>query len=91
MGNRSRHGPRVEASHGDSAGDGGKASDVGSRNDPLYGIPDTNMPHLAGIRLARSLQTWRPVRTTPWGLLALTWLLAVLVLGLLLAAFALLR
>lgn len=39
----------------------------GSRNDPLYGIPDTNMPGLADIRLARALQTprqswraWRP-------------------------------
>jgi hypothetical protein len=28
---------------------------TGSRNDPLYGIPDTNMPHLAEVRLARAL------------------------------------
>ena len=29
---------------------------VGSMNDPLYGIPDTNMPYLASIRMARALQ-----------------------------------
>ena len=43
--------------------------------DPLYGIPDTNMPGLAGIRLARSLQHRRSLR----GWLPGFWVLLVLV------------
>ena len=53
--------------------------------DPLHGIPDTNMPGLAGIRMARALQGqrgWR--RVYAWLSLVLIlvgpgWLLALAV------------
>lgn len=74
MGNRSRR-----------SGDGGSAPGAsrstqspptGNTNDPLYGIPDTNVPGLAGIRMARALQGRRGWRR--W--FAIAWL-ASLVLG----------
>jgi hypothetical protein len=53
--------------------------------DPLFGIPDTNMPKLAGIRAARALQGqrgWRRAYAWVWLVSLLVgpaWLLVVIV------------
>ncbi|MCA1712479.1 MAG: hypothetical protein LC789_12920 [Actinobacteria bacterium] len=76
MGNRSRRRRRSDGSI--AAGRGALRSRriEGSRNDPLYGIPDTNMPHLAGIRIARALAA-RPTGWRRWyAIVSLTGLIA---------------
>ncbi len=86
MGNRSRRRRRADGtiSQGRAVQ---PAPLAGSRNDPLYGIPDTNMPGLANIRLARALQGrggWR--RTFAW-----SWLVLILVVTLLTSLQLILR
>ena len=55
MGNRSRRRRRADGTISEARA---SRRDVvhGAANDPLYGIPDTNMPYLASIRMARALQ-----------------------------------
>jgi hypothetical protein len=77
MGNRSRR-----RSHADGSPDAPAAGvpSVGSRNDPLYGIPDTNVPYLADIRLARALSgPVAPGRRNWRRGLAFVWLLSICV------------
>jgi hypothetical protein len=69
MGNRSR---RRQSS----------GRDWDDTRDPLYGIPDTNMPGLASIRLARALQNRRSLR----GWLPRFWVLMALVAVIILVA-----
>jgi hypothetical protein len=65
VGNRSRRRRRSDGTIADAGRQLPERVSEGSRNDPLYGIPDTNMPHLAGIRIARALAA-RPTGWRRW-------------------------
>jgi hypothetical protein len=85
MGNRSRRRRRADGTISDARASHRDVSH-GAANDPLYGIPDTNMPYLASIRMARALQGrggWRRWYAVYWlGCLLLsavgTWLVLAL-------------
>jgi hypothetical protein len=65
VGNRSRRRRRLDGTIADAHASLPERLGEGSRNDPLYGIPDTNMPQLAGIRIARALAA-RPTGWRRW-------------------------